>query len=812
MKRLIVWGPKGLGGLGLNTDIWSLQAQCAAQYLIRTIRWDGIVAQDFITTLNAYQMVSGFVSPVLENCKITIEYAGKGWIPNLREMFRDIDAGIWIENAWAPEKQRQHDRAIMEEFAQSSDLTRQILELANEFRLWLRVIFISKLADVDGKAIPAYRITNDSEWRADPEEGIRWPNTVEPTNAHRVAFRKCLRAVFCTSTSPRGRVVDYNLDLKLGKWHPVRRNIKFDAYRSKSTVYVRDEEGLRKGIPREHQNGFYDLTGEIVQHPPLKSNPIAPNYSSPGTVWTRRGRILVRPKKSQVKPEILSDQIRPEGMVEKLDLVSDASVFVENCKAAVAFQVRNEDDDRFFASIPMEAYPGTYSYREELRGLFYGLQTTLRRFPNCKELICHCDCESGIKKIRLPIDYPGQLMAPEMDAVLAIKKLVADAGPGMEITFKHIKGHPERRKRQEDFTVLEQMNADCDEYADHSAMAQSPPLFVPLEGSRCMMRIGKQWISTRADFALQVGFVEDRLKQYIGERLGMPDLAVQDIDQEVIAAARSTHKWARTARISKLMYDCLPVGHNWKQHGAESDQCPCCGEPNETFDHLVFCSEEGLYAARRECLEDMAAVASQQRIPESVSVVMFGIIRRLTEGSEPTIPPESSPALLRAWESQKRIGFRNLVKGWVSKDWSRAMKAYESKDPKGHVAQIITLIWDGFCEPIWEYRNKKLHRAKNSAMSTMLRSLGERLQWFQDNKTIVLAPRHYMLAEYRMEDVHRWDRRARRMQLLMLEKAKKIYAIECKQRVSGQQVMTDLFPSRVQVQQEDPRTVSDDEE
>jgi hypothetical protein len=94
----------------------------------------------------------------------------------------------------------------------------------------------------------------------------------------------------------------------------------------------------------------------------------------------------------------------------------------------------------------------------------------------------------------------------------------------------------------------------------------------------------------------------------------------------------------------------------------------------------------------------------------------------------------------------------------------------------------------------------------------MMRTLGERLQWFQDNKTIVLAPRHYMLAEFRIEDVQRWDRRARRMQLLMLEKAKKIYAIECKQRVSGQQVITDLFPSRVQLQQEIVRTVSDEEE
>jgi hypothetical protein len=35
------------------------------------------------------------------------------------------------------------------------------------------------------------------------------------------------------------------------------------------------------------------------------------------------------------------------------------------------------------------------------------------------------------------------------------------------------------------------------------------------------------------------------------------------------------------------------------------------------------------------------------------------------------------------------------------------------------------------------------------------------------------------------------------MQLLMLEKAKKVYAVKCKEQVSGQQVLTDLFPSRV---------------
>jgi hypothetical protein len=94
----------------------------------------------------------------------------------------------------------------------------------------------------------------------------------------------------------------------------------------------------------------------------------------------------------------------------------------------------------------------------------------------------------------------------------------------------------------------------------------------------------------------------------------------------------------------------------------------------------------------------------------------------------------------------------------------------------------------------------------------MLRTLGDRLQWFQDNKEVVLAQRHYMLAEYRMEDVQRWDRRARRIQLLMLEKAKKIYAIECKQRASGQMVIADMFHRRDRVQQDMIRTVSDEDD
>jgi len=95
MKRAIAYGPLAYGGLNLNTNIYSVQAQCAAAYLVRTMRWNKIVATDILVVTNAFQLASGFESPVLENISIPIKYVGKGWIPHVRDMFRSIDAGVW---------------------------------------------------------------------------------------------------------------------------------------------------------------------------------------------------------------------------------------------------------------------------------------------------------------------------------------------------------------------------------------------------------------------------------------------------------------------------------------------------------------------------------------------------------------------------------------------------------------------------------------------------------------------------------------------------------------------------------------------
>ena len=68
-----------------------------------------------------------------------------------------------IKNQWAPGIQREHDRSIMEQFCELAknkyvSATPGQLRIANEVRIWLRVITVADLANVGGTCIPHDRL------------------------------------------------------------------------------------------------------------------------------------------------------------------------------------------------------------------------------------------------------------------------------------------------------------------------------------------------------------------------------------------------------------------------------------------------------------------------------------------------------------------------------------------------------------------------------------------------------------------------------------------------------------------------------
>eukprot|EP00956_Cyclotella_meneghiniana_P018460 scaffold30735_cov52-Cyclotella_meneghiniana.AAC.7 len=571
--------------------MYCLQAQCAITYLVRVLRWDDIVANDIITALNAIQMLSGFETPLLEDPTVDIAYKGTGWILNLRAMLREYDMSLSIEHVRVPQRQRLYDRAILEEMAKAGGLTPKEQLLAAEFRLWLRVTMVSELANEIGTEIESYKIENDSEWRA--ESTLRWPNHIEPTNAHRAAFRKGLRESICTTMSPYATRQDYKLDTPLGKWYPVRRDTLYTAYRDKDTVYYRDETGLHKGIPRGPYK--YKIPLDTVEAPPLKSHPIPVNFIGPNMFWTKRPRRMARRPRLRQHKVVVSDTLPADAT--EIDLVSDAAVHVAQEKGAVCWRAVNEEEQMYSQRFPVEFEKDSYSYRQELIGLYHALRTVIKKFPKLEQIRCHCDNKAGIDKVKQPTYGPGEVSGPDMDVILAIREIVKKEEELM-ISFHHVMGHADEKKEEEDITRIEHHNIGCDDGAELS-VDDTPRPFHPLKGSKCMLRIRGRWITTRVDKAIQDRKGEYDIKKYLLTRLAITEEALEDIDTAAIEAARSVHTLGRTVRTSKMMVRWLPIGAHCHHHGAHNSYCPGCGEPGETFEHLFTCPNADLMKLRQ---------------------------------------------------------------------------------------------------------------------------------------------------------------------------------------------------------------------
>jgi hypothetical protein len=788
MSRTVIWGPKGLGGLELNTNMYNVQAQCALTYIVRTIRWDKTVANDIIATLNALQLASGFEHNLLEVTSPKIKYLCPGWLLNLREMLDLYQASLWIEKAWRPQKQRQYDESIMEVFANDSEVTPKMLLMANEFRIWLGVFSISDLANIAGTAIEIERIRNDSDWRAIPANGFRWPNTIQPSNKHREVFRKCLRLTFCPHADKYSRSKDYPLLQKLGTWYPVKRMIEYTAYRSKNNVYYRDELGLHECT--ERRNGFYPISDTLVDEPPIKSHPIKPNMSDSETFWTHKRRILILPYRPK-KIRIVTRDDLPQGWIDHIDLVSDAAVHVAKEKGAITWHAVTEDNRRLSMDIPIDVNRHSYSYRHELIGIHEGLSEMLLKRRRIRTITCHCDNEAGIEKIKRPIYNPGAMTAADMDIVLAIKKLIEDH-PKVHITFKHVNGHADKDKPKHKCTRIEQINIDCDEEAEKCVERDiAPTPYEPLPGAKCVLRISGSWVSARVDKAMQMVTATIAQEKYLATRLRVAESTISDIDNEVIAAARSNHKWPRLARTSKMMNYWLPVGHNWRHHGADNDKCPCCGQSDETFHHLLQCTNKRMRKVYQDAIQHITKIGATLKLPASI---MWLALRILKQGCTlEDLHPPTEPTLLKIWEAQSKIGLSNFVLGWFSRSWREGFSHFGSEDPSGQAAQLLTLIWDGLCEPIWACRNDIRTNNPNPKDLLEMSNLRSKLEWYKKFKNEVLPQRLRFLTDYSQDDIKRWDRDRRQSMVRMLDKSKQIYEIEVKQRVVGQRVMTEFL-------------------
>eukprot|EP00956_Cyclotella_meneghiniana_P027480 scaffold61621_cov49-Cyclotella_meneghiniana.AAC.1 len=369
-------------------------------------------------------------------------------------------------------------------------------------------------ADEQGTKIERYKIMNGSEWRATTTlKG--WPTGIEPTDEHRRVFRHCLRATVCTGMNKYGAVRDYELSTPMGRWYPVPRAIEYSAYRGEDTVFMRDEEGLHECTPIG--NGNYEVKQETVPVPPLRSHPI-PTSTIGGDPT---GRITSNSHHGRDRRQCAGD--RPHK--------SDAAVHVEEGKGGVCWRAIDAKDKVYSERFPIEVPRYSYSYRQEMIGLFYALKRALKRFPALEVIRCYCDNQAGIYKAQWPTYGPGEVTGLDMDVILAIRELVKSQEE-KDITFYHVRGHTDEKLQPgEEANRIEVQNVECDRGAEE-CKDERPVPFQPLPGSKCVIRVANKWVTTRVDTAIQDITSTAQIRLYLLERLQISEWELDDIDTE----------------------------------------------------------------------------------------------------------------------------------------------------------------------------------------------------------------------------------------------------------------------------------------
>lgn len=378
----VAYGPVEYGGLEIP-HTYTLQDQLQILYLIKTARWDETVANDLLTTLDNVQLLTGFVSPILECTDIPIKYVDQGLLISLRERMGEIQAGVWLEKSWTPSLQQDGDSSIMERLSTLEGVTTGQLKQANAIRLYLRVITIADLTHPSRQFIPADTLGGDFQAGTD----LEWPHQLYPPNRAWTTFRRLVKAAFCAKVPSYQRAShSLDLDTPLGLCHAVERNTWWESYITEDCLFYRGvdiDAQIQRFRKRGH--GFYTYDFD-VDKVPLDSYPINQQHvgenewvdhgTGTGELWTHR-RFRPKPTDTTQQPpppgKTVNSTLDPSWQARLIG-GSDGSVHLRERVAAAAWLISSDKNHFKSACYLMCDINSCSSYRAELKGICWTLK------------------------------------------------------------------------------------------------------------------------------------------------------------------------------------------------------------------------------------------------------------------------------------------------------------------------------------------------------------------------------------------------------------------------------------------------------
>ena len=351
----------------------------------------------------------------------------------------------------------------MEVFTRSKDkkITPHKLRLANKCRVYLRVITVAELADLDGQKIHPDKLNGN--WRADST--LVWPNQPMPSQKMWDAFRLCLRKTICSRPGRALSCLPMPLDQPLGSWIQTTRHIHHEFYRTPQWVYARTQTDEGENAYRRYNQSsnlaetFYE--DENVDTLPANAMPVKVHirhkYAHP-----------LHPYQLQPPPEP-PVQHAPESENEEVIRsntkkigVSDGSVDPVTGRATFAWILTTRERAGFVRrSKPVLSNPKYMnSFRAELAGVTDLLTYLVEEMMHDHEVELWCDNKGVVDKLTSATPPSLTEMTAKEGDLLKVAGVHLSKLP--HVTVNHVYGHQEDVKPLADLPLEAQLKVECD--------------------------------------------------------------------------------------------------------------------------------------------------------------------------------------------------------------------------------------------------------------------------------------------------------------------------------------------------------------
>ena len=806
MARAVVYGPLDFGGMAYPS-MSTIQDVKGISHFIKHLQWNKEVGTDLRLLLSAAQIHSGLTTHLMDNVTDHLTYLEDGHIAHLRERLRQLGGGIWIENAWVPDLQREHDESIMGAFikVKTKGASKARLENANLCRMYARVITVAELTDMNGRTISPERL--DGRWRA--TSSLRWPNQIPPTRKMWNDFRYYVRASICSNAGRVWRTSTFTLNKPLGSWIKSTRHVQYDIYRTPLWIYRQDTDGPEPIITRYQQSSnlanSYHEDAEVANIPD-HAHPIDARIKR-SVLYPHHEYKLIVPQPPEAPLDI--ESLHPERIksAKRLTSVSDGSLDPITGRAAFAWILALPGKEAWIKRRhTVNANPKyVTSFRAEIAGICDLLKYSVKERMFDTEFEIWCDNKACLDVLR-PDREPmlADLTDAESDLIAVARNMLRQL---KKVTVHHVLGHQEDNVPYEDLPYEAQLNIDCDAEAKEcmwsSEISNIRP--DPTEGAGAILYLGNEMVTTEMKEQIEYAAHAPDMFTYLRGKYEWTDNQLHSINWKALRLAKRRLTRRASIRTSKMLHEWLNVGRQ-KAKLQQDSTCPCCGLEEEDQVHLYHCSHAGMRSTIEEEINTMEKNLHKANVPVSTSIAFIDMVRMATHSTRQRKQYHCHEAEA-ATRAQESLGTFAITRGHHHIQWAHAvMKTYKKrasppttdakkkkrrdKTPLEMSVYLIEECWRLF-EQVWKTRNDILHSSDSYTAAAQNALHTRRLLYYRMRQDDLLhyGDRHHI--DYPTHVILSWNRKRKKNLLRLLDKFHKIYKQDIRLAAEGQTKLED---------------------